>query len=113
MPSFDASSKTGPDISKEVILKLQLPRNNFNIKCAHKFLLFNKKRIRNIEFESPILSLRDEVAKQGKATGYQRCTHRVLQRIQMKPILLCVWEERAVLGSTKTALEFKHEIQID
>ena len=75
MPSFDASSKTGPDISKEVILKLQLPRNNFNIKCAHKFLLFNKKRIRNIEFESPILSLRDEVAKQGKATGYQRCTH--------------------------------------
>ena len=59
------------------------------------------------------MSIRDEVAKQGKATGYQRCTHRVLQRIQMKLILLCVWEERAVLGSTNTALEFKHEIQID
>ena len=30
----------------------------------------------------------------------------------MKLILLCVLAEPAVLGSTKTALEFKHEIQI-
>ena len=37
-------------------------------------------------------------------------TYRVLQTIQMKLILLCVWAERAVLGSTKTALKFKHEI---
>ena len=42
----------------------------------------------------------------------QRYTYRVLQTIQMKLILLCVWVERAVLGSTRTALKFKYEIQI-
>ena len=42
----------------------------------------------------------------------QRYTYRVLQTIQMKLILLCVWAERAVLGSAKTALKFKYEIQI-
>ena len=40
----------------------------------------------------------------------QRYTYRVLQTIQMKHILLCVWAEPAVLGSTKTALKFKCEI---
>ena len=40
----------------------------------------------------------------------QRYTYRVLQTIQMKLKLLCVWAEPAVLGSTKTALEFKYEI---
>ena len=40
----------------------------------------------------------------------QRYTYRVLQTIQMKPILLCVWAKLAVLGSTKTALKFKYEI---
>ena len=39
----------------------------------------------------------------------QRYTYRVLQTIQMKLILLCVWAELAVLGSTKTALKFKYE----
>ena len=29
---------------------------------------------------------------------------------KMKIILLCVWAEPAVLGSTKTALKFKYEI---
>ena len=42
----------------------------------------------------------------------QRYTYRVLQTIQMKLILLCVWAEPAVCGSTKTALKFKYEIQI-
>ena len=32
------------------------------------------------------------------------------QIIQMKLILLCVWAEMAILGSTKTALKFKYEI---
>ena len=42
----------------------------------------------------------------------QRYTNRVLQTIQMKLILLCVWAEPAVLGSTKTALKFNtHTIQ--
>ena len=40
----------------------------------------------------------------------QRYTHRVLQTIQMKIILLCVWAEWAVLGSAKTTLKFKYEI---
>ena len=40
----------------------------------------------------------------------QRYTYRVLQTIQMKLMLLCVWAEPAVLGSTKTALELKYEI---
>ena len=40
----------------------------------------------------------------------QRYTYRVLQTIQMKLILLCVWAERAILGSAKSALKFKYEI---
>ena len=40
----------------------------------------------------------------------QRYTYRVLQTIQIKLILLCVWAEPANLGSTKTALKFKYEI---
>ena len=44
--------------------------------------------------------------------GSQRYTYRVLQTIQMKLIFLCVWAEPAVLGSAKTALKFKYEIQI-
>ena len=39
----------------------------------------------------------------------QRYTYKVLQTIQMKLILLCVWAEGAVLGSAKTALKFKFE----
>ena len=42
----------------------------------------------------------------------QRYTYRVLQTIQMKLILLCVWAEQAILGSAKTALKFKYEILI-
>ena len=42
----------------------------------------------------------------------QRYTYRVLQTIQMKLILLCVWAEPAIFGSVKTALRFKYEIQI-
>jgi hypothetical protein len=40
----------------------------------------------------------------------QRYTYRVLQTIQMKLILFCVWAERAILGSAKTAVKFKYEI---
>ena len=39
-----------------------------------------------------------------------RYTYRVLQKIQMKLIILCVWAERVVLGSAKTASKFIHEI---
>ena len=36
--------------------------------------------------------------------------YQVLQTIQMKLILLCVWAEPAVLGSAKTALKFIYKI---
>ena len=36
--------------------------------------------------------------------------YRVLQTIQMKLILLCVWAERTNLGSAKTTLKIKYEI---
>ena len=42
----------------------------------------------------------------------QRYADRVFETIQMKLILLCVWAELAVLGSSKTALKFKYEIWI-
>jgi hypothetical protein len=45
--------------------------------------------------------------KTASQEGCQRYTYRVLQTIQMKLILLCVWAEPVVLGSTKTALKFK------
>jgi hypothetical protein len=44
------------------------------------------------------------------AAQLQRYTYRVLQTIHKKLILLCVWEEPAVLGSAKTTLKFKYEI---
>ena len=40
----------------------------------------------------------------------QKYTYIVLQTIQMKLILLSVWAEPAVFGSTKTALKFKYKI---
>ena len=49
------------------------------------------------------------------AKDKQRYTYRVLQTIQVKPIfyVLCVWAERAILGSAKTALkvnEITHDL---
>ena len=43
-------------------------------------------------------------------TKSQSYIYQVLQTIQMKLILLCVWAEPAVLGSAKTALKFIYEI---
>ena len=40
----------------------------------------------------------------------QSYIYQVLQTIQMKLILLCVWAEPAVLGSAKTALKFIYRI---
>ena len=47
---FAALSKIGSDFSKKGGLKLKLPKNHFNKKCAPKLLLFNvliDKRILN------------------------------------------------------------------
>ena len=43
--------------------------------------------------------------------GRDRYTYRVLRTIQVKLILLRVWAEPAVLGSTKTDLKFKYDIK--
>ena len=61
-----------------------------------------------------------EIHKQGRNTALctclesfallQRYTYRVLQTFQMKPILLCVWAELAILGSATTTLKLKYEI---
>ena len=48
----------------------------------------------------------------GFQVNSQRYTYRVLQNIQMKLILLCVWAEQAVVDSAKTALKFKYELNI-
>ena len=58
------------------------------------------------------ISYQDFSTRFGNVSLYhvQRYTYRVLQTIQMKLIVLCVWAEPAVLGSTKTALKFKYEI---
>ena len=45
-------------------------------------------------------------------TFSQSYIYQVLQTIQMKLILLCVWAEPAVLGSAKTALKIIYKIQI-
>ena len=65
--------------------------------------------------ESRIYTLRNLFKLEGLSLIHNphlntRYTYRVLQRIQMKLILLCVWAEPAVLGSTKTALKFNNEI---
>ena len=45
-----------------------------------------------------------------KPVEKQSYIYQVLQTIQMKLILLCVWAEMAVLGSAKTALKFIYKI---
>ena len=52
---------------------------------------------------------REEKMEKSEAL-HQRYTYRVIQTILMKLILLCVWAERAVLGSVKAAIKFKYEI---
>ena len=44
--------------------------------------------------------------------GLEIYINRVLQTIQMKLILLCVWAVRVILGSAKNALKLKFEIKI-
>ena len=59
----------------------------------------------------------NSLARQFSSVFHAKCLlprqsyiHQVLQTIQMKLILLCVWAEPAVLGSAKTALKFIYKI---
>ena len=66
--------------------------------------LFVEERITNISF------LSQEQLYLLPLQRIQRCTYRVLQTIQMKLMILCIWAERAILNRAKTALKFKYEI---
>ena len=44
LPNFADSSKKGPILVEKEVLKLNLPKNHFNKKCAPKFLIFNEKK---------------------------------------------------------------------
>ena len=60
--ALQAGQKSGMILPFEVVLKLKLPKNHFNKKCAPKNLFLNKKRserferflTQKIHFESPI-----------------------------------------------------------
>ena len=58
------------------------------------------------------IDVKVRILKKGhkNGTNIQRCTCRVLQTIQMKLILSCVWAEWAILGRAKTGLKLKYEI---
>ena len=61
----------------------------------------------NYDLEAKIVPDCNFPSENGFEFWLEPSTYRVLQRIQMKLVLLCVWAERAVLG---TALKFKYEI---
>ena len=74
-----------------------------------KIIIFETSR--STVFSTIFFSLALQFKDTANAYGFlQRYTYRVLQTIQMKLILSCVWAERAILGRAKTALKFKYEI---
>jgi hypothetical protein len=48
LSSFAAWSKIRPDLSRKAVLKLKLPKNHLNKKCAPKISFLNEKNIRKI-----------------------------------------------------------------
>ena len=77
-----------------------------NLKCDFKMAPIVCKELSTEEF----LIYRELFTMYVDCHSTQRYTYRVLQTIQMKLILLCVWAEWAALDSAKTALKFKYEI---
>ena len=95
-------------------------RNNFskknwsiNVLCVQSW---RKKKHVQMNFSTSASQHKETFVEEKKndhgvfSSPNQRYTYRILQTIQMKPILLWVWAERAVLGRAKTALKFKYEI---
>ena len=70
----------------------------FNIQNSTKSITFKRQVLRNI-----LIFI-------SNFPYSQSYIYQVLQTIQMKLILLCVWAEPAFLGSTKTALKFIYKI---
>ena len=72
--------------------------------------LFVSASMHNLQHIFPqIIKKKNQYRFRGKRGYSQRYTYRMLQTIQMKPILLCVWAKPAIFGSAKTALKFKFE----
>ena len=95
----------GTDIMRQEAARILKTENSINLRT----LIYPHACLVGVFFGGFLLNLRVH-CKKGHTN--QRYTHRVLQTIHMKLILLCVWAEPAVLGSTKTALKFKYEILI-
>ena len=96
------------DVSKK-LMETARKFKSILVQYAHYlslYLVFCTALCQYIHGTQPILS---EISKKNWRAK-QRYTYRVLQTIQMKLILLCVWAEPAVLGSTKTALNFIYKI---
>ena len=47
--ALQPGQKSGMILPFEVVLKLKLPKNHFNKKCAPKILFLNEKKIRKIQ----------------------------------------------------------------
>ena len=69
----------------------------------------NSERVKFDSSSLPTSPTSEEISTTSSIGGgmIQRCRYRVLQTIQIKLIILCVWAELAVLGSAKNALKFK------
>ena len=86
-----------------------------NLFCEKCSLQFDKKIVYDIHlsFVHNVKENKDEklteINEKDGGLG-QSYIYQVLQTIQMKLILLCVWAEPVVLGSAKTALRFIYKI---
>ena len=93
-----------------LLVCLQSVINTVQFITAQCTLIFKAERIEQETSRSSSKERNKEIECLSLLSQGQRYTYRVLQTIQMEVILLCVWAEPAVLGSAKTALEFKYKI---
>ena len=80
--------------------------------AAKKFHLIDWRKNKIKDFKNIVPSFLMSHQRNEEVLNFQpeSYTYRVLQTIQMKLILLCVWAEPAIFDSAKTALRFKYEI---
>ena len=82
--------------------------DDFSVSCKQRLLTLQfENELDGACYSLKVSKFQNEFIK---SSFLQRYTYRVLQTIQLKLILLCVWAERAVLGSSKGALKIKYEI---
>ena len=74
--------------------------------AGQRRLLSLQDKMTDIDAEIPALDREPKRSKDDQNGGQQR----EFSAEEMKLMILCVWTEPALLGSTKTALKFRHEI---